>query len=82
MGKYSSKESKEKHNNKYAAKHALLTYSLHDHLLNEIVLTPEHVKIMFTHAPANIEFNPETFPEIGEVLTWPSGESPSLALIN
>ena len=59
MGKYSSKESKDRHNEKSKTKRnvlgVLLDYSFHD---------------------------PETFPEYGEVLMWPGGESPTLSQIS
>jgi len=83
MGKYSSHQSKQKHNEKTLSKNIrrnlLLTHSYHDNQLNEIVYTQQTAITVLNKMKEQVGYTQnDIFPELGEVLTWPGGESPTI----
>jgi hypothetical protein len=61
---------------------ALLTHSLHDPINAEIVYTPQHATTVLKCMRQELGYTITDLAEPGEVLIHPSGESPSLTIIN
>jgi len=72
---------KQASNNKYKLRSMFVDKSFHDDLLKEIVNTSETNSQILTLMKTQFGYTQTDLIEIGEVLLWPGGESPTLTTI-
>lgn len=80
MGKRSSRESKQRHTQKFRVRNILLNYSFHDPQRDETVYTPQYAEVVKEKLREAFGYTQE-LAEHGEVLIGPCGESPTLTRI-